>query len=47
MAGLGDQLRCLFPAAQLAELDSVRGELLANPKALDNTSRPEDEGAAK
>jgi hypothetical protein len=42
MANVGEQLRALFPADQLQELDRVREELKANPKALDNTDRPED-----
>jgi hypothetical protein len=40
---VGDYLRSLFPPAQLEALDRVRQELLTNPKALDNTNRPEDE----
>lgn len=46
MTGVGDQLRNLFPQAQLVELDRVREELKTNPKALDNTNRPEDEEAS-
>lgn len=33
------QLRDLFPPAQLSQLDVVRSAMLADPKLLDNHSR--------
>lgn len=33
------QLRGLFPQAQLSQLDVVRSAMLADPKLLDNHSR--------
>ena len=39
-----EQLRGLYPAEDLAALDKVRAELLANPSALDNHSKEKDNG---